>query len=148
MSFNLNSVCLAGRLTRAPELKAIGADRQVCAFSIAINEMYKSRDGEKKETATFVECEAWGRTAELIGQYLIKGSGVYLSGKLKLEEWEDKEGKKRSRLKVVADSVQFLDNKGERSGERSEEATTPAPTQTGSTPARPAPAPADDEPPF
>ncbi len=114
MSLNLNHVVIAGRLTRDPEVKTIGNQRQVASFTVAINRRWKSAEGETKEDVTFVDCEAWGRTAENIGQYLNKGSGVHVDGRLRLDTWEDKEGGKRQRLKVLADQVQFLDRPAER----------------------------------
>ncbi len=108
MSFNLNQVNLAGHLTRDPEVKPLASQKTVAGFALAINRRWKSPDGEQKEEVTFVECEAWGRTAELIGQYLTKGSPVYVSGRLRTDSWEDKDGKKQSRLKVVVDNIQFL----------------------------------------
>ena len=103
-----------------------------------------------KDEVTFIEVEAWGRTAELVGQYLTKGRACFVEGRLKLDSWEDKEGQKRSKLKVIADSVQFLDsgNRGDRgpAGEASEGDSQEAPAPK---PSRPAPAAAsDDEPPF
>ncbi|HEX8538474.1 MAG TPA: single-stranded DNA-binding protein, partial [Cystobacter sp.] len=89
---------------------------------------------------TFVEVEAWGRTAEVVGQYLTKGSPCYLEGRLKLDTWTDKDNQKRTRIKVVAETVQFL-SRGARPGEGgapSLEAEEPAPASS----ARPAPAPA------
>ncbi len=117
MSLNLNTVLLAGHLTRDPQLRSLPNDRTVVSFSLAINRRYKTGDGEVKEESTFVDCEAWGRTAELIGQYLAKGSACYLEGRLKLDSWEDKDGGKRSRLKVVADNVQFLGKPKAKSGD-------------------------------
>jgi single-strand DNA-binding protein len=117
MSLNLNTVLLAGHLTRDPQLRSLPNDRTVVSFSLAINRRYKGADGEMKEESTFVDCEAWGRTAELVGQYLAKGSACYLEGRLKLDSWEDKEGGKRSRLKVVADNVQFLGKPKAKSGD-------------------------------
>lgn len=108
MSLNVNTVLLAGHLTRDPELRPLGGDKVVVNFSLAINRRYKSAEGEIKEESTFVDCEAWGRTAELIGQYLAKGSAAYVEGRLKLDSWQDKEGKNRTRLKVVVDNVQFV----------------------------------------
>lgn len=108
MSFNLNRVQLAGHLTRDPESRQIGPDRQVCNFGLAINRRFKGKDGEAKEDTVFLDCEAWGRTAELVSQYLTKGAPAYIEGALKLDQWEDKDGQKRSKVKVVADSVQFL----------------------------------------
>lgn len=120
MSVNINKVMLAGNLTRDPEVKSLANEQHVAKFSLAMNRKFKSGD-EMKEEVTFVECEAWGRTAELVGQYLAKGRSCFVEGRLKLDSWEDKEGKKRSSLKVVADSVQFLDSKGAKTdGEQSE----------------------------
>lgn len=144
MSLNLNHVTLAGNLTRDPEVRFLANEQAVASFGLAINRRYKGKDGEKKEEATFVDCEAWGRTAELVGQYLTKGSPAYVEGRLKLDQWEDKDGQKRSKLKVVADSVQFLGSKAK------DEVSGEAP----STPVRPTkPSPSagggvDSDPPF
>jgi single-strand DNA-binding protein len=108
MALNLNTVFLAGHLTRDPEVRPLAGEKVVTNFSLAINRRYKGADGEIKEESTFVDCEAWGRTAELVGQYLAKGSAAYVEGRLRLDSWQDKDGQKRSRLKVVVDSVQFM----------------------------------------
>jgi single-strand DNA-binding protein len=108
MSLNLNTVFLAGHLTRDPQVKSLANDKTVASFGLAINRRFKGADGELKEESTFVDCDAWGRTAELVGQYLVKGSPCFVEGRLKLDSWQDKEGAKRNRLKVVVDSVQFL----------------------------------------
>jgi single-strand DNA-binding protein len=172
MPFNLNTVMIAGNLTRNPELRVVGPERTVAGFSLAINRRYKGADGELKDEVTFVDCEAWGRTAELVGQYLVKGSGCFIEGRLKLDAWTDKEGKNRSRLKVVADLVQFVgrrpDGNGEAAAEGDDHDAEPrsADTRPGATMHRPrqnAPAPRastripagttasalqDDQPPF
>ena len=108
MSLNVNTVNLAGHLTRDPEIRSLAGEKVVVNFSLAINRRYKGSDGEMKEDSTFVDCEAWGRTAELVGQYLTKGSAAYVEGRLKLDNWLDKDGKNRSRLKVVVENVQFV----------------------------------------
>jgi len=110
---SINRVMLAGNLTRDPVVRMFGNDRAVANFSLAINHRYKSADGSVKEDVTYVDIEAWGRTAELVGQYLSKGRSCFIEGRLKLDNWEDKDGSKRSKLKVVADSVQFLGAKPE-----------------------------------
>ena len=103
---------IAGNLTRAPELKPVGAT-SVAQFGLAMNSKYKGKDGKMKEDVTFVDVEAWGKTAELVAQYLEKGSACFIEGRLKTETWEDKNGGgKRSKMKVVADNVQFLSSKG------------------------------------
>jgi len=148
---NLNSVALAGHLTRDPEVRVIGADRSVASFAVAINRRYKGQDGELKEEATFVDCEAWGRTAEIIGQYLTKGSPVYIEGRLRLDTWQDKDGQKRSRLKVVADNVQFLGSKRAADGSEAapgEEKPVYARAARGAAPASSSPLVEDEQPPF
>lgn len=112
MSLNINRVTVAGNLTRDPEVKFLANDKAVAAFGIACNRTWKNAAGEKQEETTFVECEAWGRTAELVGQYLKKGDPAYVEGRLKQETWDDKtDGKKRSKTKVSVDNVQFLGSK-------------------------------------
>jgi single-strand DNA-binding protein len=159
MALQLNRVMLAGNLTRDPEVRMIGGDRSVASFSLAINRRYKGQDGELKEEVTFVDCEAWGRTAELVGQYLVKGRACFIEGRLRLDSWDDKkDGTKRSKLKVVADNVQFLDSNRDRGASGAEGDTAEGSQGATSVPASPAratkgapaaaPAPADDEPPF
>jgi len=136
MSLNLNHVTLAGNLTRDPELRQIGADKVVANTGLAINRRWKDpATGETREEATFVDIEAWGRTAELMGQYLKKGSPAYIEGRLKLDTWEDKkDGSKRSKLRVIADSVQFL---GGRDAFGESDGAAPARSAASNTPMRP-----------
>lgn len=155
MSLNLNHVVLAGHLTRDPELKQIGADRVVASTGLAINRRWKDTAGTQHEEATFIEIECWGRTAELVGQYLKKGSPAYVEGRLKLDSWDDKEsGQKRSKLKVVAESVQFLNARPASEGGEAGERSQPAPAASRASAPAPkrramAAAPPDDvEPPF
>ncbi len=153
MAVAINRVLIGGHLTRDPEVRFLnaGTDRSnaVANFAIAINRRFKGNDGQMKDEVAFVDIEAWGRTAELVGQYLTKGRAVFIEGHLKLDQWQDKEGKNRQRLKVVAESVQFLDSSGKSA------AATPAPVEgVGADGAAPAAKPArttpagDDEPPF
>jgi single-strand DNA-binding protein len=141
MAANYNHVTLAGNLTRDPQVRFFDNERCVSDFGLAINRRWKDRNGEQQEETTFVDVEAWGRTAELVGQYLSKGRACLLSGRLKLDQWEDKDGNRRSKLKVVADNVQFLDSA--REGGQREPAPAPAPSQ----PTAPSGG-VDDEPPF
>lgn len=116
MSFFHNSVKLAGNLTRDPEVRFLPNQRAVASFTLAVNRKWKDLNGEPKEETTFVDCEAWARTAELVGQYLTKGRNCFVDGRLKLDTWEDKQtGQKRSRLTVVAEHVSFTDGPRERS---------------------------------
>ena len=140
---SINKTMLAGHLTRAPELRNVG-EKSVANFSLALNHKYKGADGQMKEDVTFVDVEAWGKTAELVAQYLEKGSACFIEGRLKTETWEDKNGGgKRSKMKVVADNVQFLSSKGKPAdGEQAEPAPVPR-AQKSIVPA----VVADDEPP-
>jgi single-strand DNA-binding protein len=106
---NFNKVMLMGNLTRDIELKVLPQGNQTVGnFGIAMNRKFKSTSGEEREEVTFVDCEAWGRTAEIMKQYLSKGRPVFIEGRLKLDQWEDKEGKKQSRLRVVVENFQFI----------------------------------------
>ena len=106
---NFNKVMLMGNLTRDIELKVLPQGNQTVGnFGIAMNRKFKSASGEEREEVTFVDCEAWGRTAEIMKQYLSKGRPVFIEGRLKLDQWEDKEGKKQSRLRVVVENFQFI----------------------------------------
>ena len=113
MAGSVNRVFLMGNLTRDIELKHTPSDQSVATIGLAVNRTYKTREGESREETTFVDCEAWGRTAEVMSQYLCKGRPVFIEGRLKLDQWDDREsGKKRSKLKVVIDNFQFVDSKG------------------------------------
>lgn len=127
---NLNRVFLAGNLTRDVELKTTGGNSTVGSFGLAVNRTWNNAAGEKQEEVTFIDCTAWGKTAEVMAKYLSKGRPVLLEGRLKLDQWEDKkDGSKRSKLSVVVESFQFLDSKG------SEDKPEPAPARQASTPA-------------
>ena len=106
---SFNKVILIGNLTRDVEVRYLANGTAVSDVSLAVNESYKNRDGQKVDSTVFVECTLWGKTAELAGQYLAKGKPVLFEGKLKLDQWDDKEtGKKRSKLGVTVESMQFL----------------------------------------
>ncbi len=111
MAGSLNKVILMGNLTRDVELRPVG-ETQVGNFGLAINNRYRTRSGEDREETTFVDCELWGARAEAMGRYLSKGSPVLVEGRLKLDQWQDKDGGNRSKLKVVVDNFQFIDSRG------------------------------------
>jgi len=147
MSFNLNRVILAGRLCRDPQVKLLAGTRTVAAFNLAINRRWKTADGTAKEDTTFVDIETWGRTAELVGQYLVKGSGCCVDGELRLDQWQGKDGIKHSRLKVVAESIHFVGPR--RDGSAGAETAQPTTEEVLATdPGTPALAAAEDQPPF
>ena len=108
MAANLNKTMLIGNLTRDVEMKYIPSGAAVANFGLAINRQYKNSDGEKVEEVCFIDIVAWNRLAEVAGEYLLKGSPVFIEGRLQMDNWEDQDGKKRSKLKVVAQNIQFL----------------------------------------
>ncbi len=112
MAGSVNKVFLMGNLTRDVELKYTPSNQPVATFGIAMNRRYKTKDGENREETTFVECEAWARTAEVMSEYLSKGRPVFIEGRLKLDQWQDKEGNNRSKLRVVVENFQFVDSRG------------------------------------
>ncbi|MEO8615427.1 MAG: single-stranded DNA-binding protein [Luteolibacter sp.] len=114
---NLNKVMLIGNLTRDPELRHTPKGTAVAEISLAINRVWNNEQGQKQEDTTFVEVTLWGRQAELAQQYLTKGRPVYIEGRLSLDTWDDKEtGKKRSKLKVIGETLQFLSS-GQQGGQ-------------------------------
>ena len=108
----MNRVFLCGHLTRDPELKYIPSGTAVCDIGLAVNEKVKQGD-EWVEVALFTEVTLWARTAEVASEFLTKGSPVLIEGRLKLDQWEDQEGNKRSKLKVIGERMQMLSSKGE-----------------------------------
>ena len=113
---NFNKVLLVGNLTRDPELKHTPSNQAVATIGLAVNRQYTTKDGEKREETTFVDCEAWGRTAEVMSQYLSKGRPVFIQGRLKLDTWQDQQGQNRSKLKVVIENFQFVGGRDGASG--------------------------------
>src|SRR5205809_637063 len=115
---NFNKVILAGNLTRDPELRYTPKGTAIAKIGLAINRTWKNEAGETKEEVTFVDVDAFGRQAEVIGQYMKKGRPFLVEGRLKLDQWEDKNThQKQSKLKVVLESFSFIDsNRGEGGG--------------------------------
>lgn len=105
-----NRVIIAGNVARDIQVRSISGGSSVADVSLAINSQWKDKkSNEKKEETTFVDCTLWGKTAELAGEYLKKGSSVLFEGRLQMDSWQDKEsGAKRSKLKVVVETMQFL----------------------------------------
>jgi len=113
---SFNKVMLMGNLTRDIEIRHTPSNTAVGNFGLAVNRKYKTQSGEQREEVTFVDCEAWGRTAEVMAQYLGRGRPVFVEGRLKLDQWEDKNGGgKRSKLSVVVENFQFI-NSGQEGG--------------------------------
>jgi single-strand DNA-binding protein len=123
---NLNKVLLMGNLTRDPEVRVTPKGTAICQFGLAINRTFKAEGNESREEVIFVDCEAWAKTAETIAKYCKKGRPLYVEGRLRLDQWEDKTTKeKRSRTKVVVEQFQFLGGKDDASGTGSKPEATP-----------------------
>ena len=106
---NLNKVMLIGNLTRDPELRVTPKGTAICTFSLAVNRKFKDESGGEREEVTYVDIEAWGKSGENISKYCTKGRPLFVEGRLRLDQWEDKTTKeKRSRMKVVCENFQFL----------------------------------------
>jgi single-strand DNA-binding protein len=118
---NLNRVFLMGNLTRDPELRYTPSGAAVASFGLAINRKYKQGE-EWKEEVCFVDINVWGKQAEACAEYLNKGRGVLVEGRLSYRTWETQEGQKRSKHEVVADRVHFLPKGGEQGANKGSEA--------------------------
>lgn len=114
---NLNKVMLIGNLTREPDLKYTPKGTAICACALAVNRNYTTEGGEKREEVTFIDFEAYARLAEIIGEYCKKGQPIFIEGRLKLDSWDDKQsGQKRSKMKVVVETMQLLGSREGRGG--------------------------------
>lgn len=151
---NFNKVILAGNLTRDPELRYTPKGMAIAKIGLAINRSWKTETGESKEEVTFVDIDAFGKQAETIGQYLKKGRPILVEGRLRLDQWDDKQtGQKRSRLGVVLEGFQFLDsgNRTEGGAEGPRSRTVAAPPAAATAPSSPEaqpPEPEQDDVPF
>lgn len=103
---NLNKIMIVGRLTRSPKLSEANG-KSVCEFSVAVNEKWKDKQGQDQERAEFFEVVVWGKLGELCNQYLSSGREIYVEGSQKTDNYE-KDGVKKSRKKLLANTVQFL----------------------------------------
>lgn len=113
---NFNKVYLIGNLTRDPELRVTPKGTAICQFGLAVNRQFKDESGAMRDDTTFVDIEAWGKQGETISKYCTKGRPLFVEGRLKFDQWEDKtSGQKRSKLKVVLEGFQFLGS-GQREG--------------------------------
>lgn len=107
-----NRVILIGNLTRDPELRYTPSGTAVTEVGMAVNDKRKGANGEWVEETTFVDVTLWGRTAEVATEYLHKGAPLMIEGRLKYDQWQDKDGQKRSKLRVVGERMQMLGGKG------------------------------------
>ena len=136
---NLNKVFLIGNLTRDPELRYIPSGTAVATFTVASGRSYTSASGEKKEETCFVRVVSWARQAELCGEYLTKGSPVFVEGRLQSRNWETPDGQKRSTIEVVAQNIQFLGRMTPKHSVEPAAAQTPASEESHGSPELPPP---------
>jgi len=138
---NLNKVMLIGNLTRDPELRVTPKGTAICTFSLAVNRKFRDESGADREEVTYIDIEAWGKAGENISKYCTKGRPLFVEGRLRLDQWEDKNTKeKRSRMKVVCENFQFLGSGGpggSRGGDEGGESRYSSPAPRASS--RPAP---------
>lgn len=139
---SFNKVILLGNLTRDPELRFTPKGQAVARLGLAVNRSYKTETGETKEEVTFIDIDAWGKQAELIGQYLKKGNPLFVEGRLRLDQWDDKNtGQKVTKLKVVMENFQFV------GGNRAADGTGAGMGPASGAPAAPPPRPSRPAPP-
>lgn len=112
----INKAIIYGNLTRDPELKSLPSGAQVCEFGVATNRVWKDKNGARQESTDYHNIVVFGRQAELIKQYLRKGSGVFLEGRIQTRSWDAQDGTKRYRTEIVADRIQFGPKGGSSSG--------------------------------
>ncbi len=111
---NLNKVLLVGNLTRDPELRNLPSGAAVASFGMATNRVWKNQQGEKQEDVQFHNIVVFGRQAEIVSQYLAKGSLILVEGRIQTRSWDGKDGSKQYRTEIVAERIQF----GPKSGQR------------------------------
>lgn len=152
---SFNRVILIGNLTRDPELRYIPSGTAVTEIGLAVNEYRKGANGERIEETTFVDVTFWGRTAEVVTEYVSKGSPIFIEGRLKYDQWQDKKtGEKRSKLKVVGDRIQLIGAKGQGGGRQAapsggfDEADYGPPSESYGEPAGAPTSPPQDDIPF
>lgn len=108
---NVNFAIVGGNITKDPELRYTPNGTAVLEFNIAVNRKWKDKSGEMKDEVNFIGCIAWGKTAENINQYFYKGSPILVEGRIKVDQWEDPEGKKRTKTKVLVERFNFCGGK-------------------------------------
>lgn len=105
---NFNRVLLMGNLTRDPQLSFTPNQTAVVDFGMAINRTWTPKGGEKREETTFVDCRMFGKRAEVVNRYLLKGQPVFVEGRLTFDSWEAQDGSKRSKLRVTVENFEFI----------------------------------------
>ncbi len=143
---NFNKVILAGNLTRDPEMRYTPKGTAIASFGLAVNRRWKTETGETRDEATFVDIEAFGRQAEVVCQYLKKGNPFLVEGRLRLDQWEDKNThQKQSKLKVVLEGFSFIGSNRGGDGPMPAEPPRSRPAAAPASTAAPASEPSDAE---
>ncbi|MDD5110883.1 MAG: single-stranded DNA-binding protein [Patescibacteria group bacterium] len=127
---NLNKVMLIGNVTRDPEVRTTPNGQNVATIGVATNRRWNDQSGQKKEEVEFHNVVVWRKLADIVGQYVKKGSKIYVEGRLRTRSWDDQSGQKRYRTEIVAENIIMLDRPGQSSppaAPASDEATQPAP---------------------
>lgn len=114
---DLNHVQIAGRLTRDPELRYLPSGMAVCKMGLAVSRFYKTKDGEKKEETLFINVTTWGKSAEYCNEYMKKGHALMVSGSLRSNDFEDKQGQKRSVIEITGERVQAMEWHGSKAAD-------------------------------
>jgi single-strand DNA-binding protein len=122
--YSLNKVMIIGNLTRDPESRTIPSGQSLSSFSVATSYTWKDQSGEQQSRTEFHNIEAWGKLGEICSQYLSKGKKVYIEGRLQTDEWNDQEGNKRQRTKIVASDLIMLSPKGDTNFKNNEISTS------------------------
>jgi single stranded DNA-binding protein (ssb) len=135
MAGTVNRVILVGRLGKDPEMRSIPSGTSVAKFSLATDERFTNKSGEKQERTEWHNIVAWGKLAEICGQYLRKGKLVFIEGSIRTDSWDDKEtGQKKYRTEIIASDMQMLDKKGDDDGGGYTGARKQAPAAAGAPP--------------
>jgi single-strand DNA-binding protein len=113
---SVNKVILVGRLGRDPETRYTGGGQAVANFSVATDETYKDKNGERQKRTEWHKIVVWGKQAEIAQQYLKKGSLIFIEGRIQSREWQDKEGQKRTSFEIVATNFRMLGGRGDSAG--------------------------------
>lgn len=144
---NYNKVIIAGFLCRDPEIKYTPKGVCIAVFTVAVNRTWKKENGEEMQEVAFIDCTAFGRQGEVIGQYFKKGKPIMVEGRLRTETWEDKQTQqKRSKLSVIMESFQFMESGQEKKPDGRSEASRKSKPDAAPAPQEDAPYPEDDVP--
>lgn len=131
MAKGFNKVILMGNLTRDPETRTTPSGQTVTNFGLAVNRTWKSADGVQQESVSYIDCVAWGKTGEIIAQYVQKGRALLVSGRLDQRSW-DQDGQKRSKVEVIVEDFNFVGGGGASGNDSSTQSPTSASASSSS----------------